>query len=553
VVRTGTAVVLRSPEELARRHPALAAAWDRRRVHALLVLPLVVAGRVIGTVGYAFDAPRTISDDELAFATAAAQQTSLALERIRLFDAERAARTEAEAARAVAERETRRVARLQAGTAAVAVPLTRAAVSHVVLAQALDAGGAVAGALHELSADGRELVLLDAMGYDDTVRRRIARMSMRGAGPAQRVARARRPEYLRSLAEWLGHGASPMPEGAASAPPRGVAVLPLVADERMLGVLTLSFAQPHAVAGDERAFLEAFAQQCAQAIARASAYEAERVARAEAEHASRAKGEFLANMSHELRTPLNAIAGHVQLVEMGLHGPVTPAQGEALGRVQAAGRHLLGLINDVLNYAKLEAGRVEYDLREVDLGEVVEATAALIAPQRLAKGQRWTLRLPEAPEARPVVWADRDKVGQVVLNLLSNAVKFTPEGGAITADVSAAGGAPDLVAVHIADTGIGIPADRTEAIFEPFVQVNATRARQHEGTGLGLTISRDLARGMGGDLTVTTTEGEGSTFHLLLRRVVTTEGDRTDRRFHDVRRAAGAERRDDGEVHDGAP
>ena len=397
------------------------------------------------------------------------------------------------------------------------------------------------------------------MGYDEAVRRRIARMPMRSAGPAQRVARARRPEYLRSLAEWLGHGASPMPEGAASAPPRGVAVLPLVADERMLGVLTLSFAQPHAVAVDERAFLEAFAQQCAQAIARASAYEAERVARAEAEHASRAKGEFLANMSHELRTPLNAIAGHVQLVEMGLHGPVTAAQGEALGRVQSAGRHLLGLINDVLNYAKLEAGRVEYDLREVDLCEVVEATAALIAPQRLAKGQRWSLRLPEAPEPRPMVWADRDKVGQVVLNLLSNAVKFTPEGGEITADVGAAGAAhavgaaPDLVAVHIADTGIGIPADRTEAIFEPFVQVNATRARQHEGTGLGLTISRDLARGMGGDLTVTSTEGEGSTFHLLLRRVVTIEGDRTDRRFHDVRRAAGAERRDDGEVHDGVP
>jgi signal transduction histidine kinase len=169
----------------------------------------------------------------------------------------------------------------------------------------------------------------------------------------------------------------------------------------------------------------------------------------------------------------------------------------------------------VLNFAKLEAGRVAFDLREVELREVLEATAPLVEPQRAARGLAWTMHLPEAP---CVVWADRDKLTQVLLNLLANAVKFTAPGGTIAVRVHAPADAPDEARVEVVDTGVGIPADQLEAIFEPFVQLGAEGTPRHEGTGLGLTISRDLARGMGGELIVRSAPGDGSTFVLTLRR-----------------------------------
>ncbi|GJG86929.1 hypothetical protein tb265_21100 [Gemmatimonadetes bacterium T265] len=244
------------------------------------------------------------------------------------------------------------------------------------------------------------------------------------------------------------------------------------------------------------------------AAERAARGEAE-AARASAEQANRAKGEFLANMSHELRTPLNAIAGYVQLIEMGVHGEVSEAQRDALGRVQRAQRHLLGLINDVLNYAKLDAGRVEYDLRPVDLGDAVRDVLAMVEPQLTAKG----LTVAAAPDAVVAV-ADAEKLAQVLLNLLSNAIKFTPSGGAVEVTVYAAG--PGGAEIRVRDTGIGIAADEQARIFDPFVQVQRGLTRATEGTGLGLAISRDLARGMGGELTVESAPGVGSTFTLRL-------------------------------------
>ena len=249
------------------------------------------------------------------------------------------------------------------------------------------------------------------------------------------------------------------------------------------------------------------------------------LARAAAVQADLAKSQFLANMSHELRTPLNAIQGYVQLIDIGIHGPVTDPQRESLARIDRAQRHLLGLVNDVLNFTRMGAGRVEYDVQAVDVADVIADVLPLVEPQLAQKRIDLEVRLsaPRAEDVEPParVWADYEKLGQIFLNLLSNAIKFTPSGGRVVVSFTtrADGSAPsDVAYFQVADTGIGIPRDRLDAIFEPFVQVRTDYARGTGGTGLGLAISRDLARGMGGDLRVRSVEGEGSTFTVALRR-----------------------------------
>jgi PAS domain S-box-containing protein len=241
---------------------------------------------------------------------------------------------------------------------------------------------------------------------------------------------------------------------------------------------------------------------------------AERAQR-EAMAANTAKSQFLAAMSHELRTPLNAIAGYLELIETGVYGPVTEAQHRALRRAQRSEQHLLSLINDVLNFAKLEAGRIEYHLEDLPLDEVVSQMMPMIEPQLAARGITHDAHV--APGI--MVRADRDKLQQVLLNLLSNAAKFTESGGRVTVETVACDAMPpDGVCLEVTDTGCGIPADKLEEIFDPFVQVHRKLTRVTEGSGLGLAISRDLARGMGGDLRVRSIEGEGATFMLLLHK-----------------------------------
>ncbi|MGH7647204.1 MAG: ATP-binding protein, partial [Gemmatimonadaceae bacterium] len=233
-------------------------------------------------------------------------------------------------------------------------------------------------------------------------------------------------------------------------------------------------------------------------------------------NANRAKSEFLAAMSHELRTPLNAIAGYVQLLELEVHGPLAPEQHAALDRVQRSQRYLLSLINDILNFAKLEAGRVEYSTQDVTLSNAVADVAPMIEPQLAAKRLIYDVHLDPAI----VVRADAEKLWQILLNLLSNAVKFTECGGRITVDTGVrgdGGGPTGVVYLRVTDTGAGIPANRLGTIFEPFVQIQRSLTNPSEGTGLGLAISRRLARGMGGDLRVRSVEGGGSTFTLMLR------------------------------------
>jgi PAS domain S-box-containing protein len=279
-----------------------------------------------------------------------------------------------------------------------------------------------------------------------------------------------------------------------------------------IGGLVFGHPDPGVFTEQHERIAAGIASWAAVAMDNARLYENERNARAEAQAASRVKSDFLTTMSHELRTPLNAIAGYAELLALGIRGPVTDAQREDLARIQRSQRHLLSLINDVLNFAKIESGHVDFDTRDVALSEIVGTIEVLVAPQLRARGLRYAC---EACDSAARVHADPDKVQQILLNLLSNAIKFTEPGGAITVSVELEDAA---AAIHVRDTGCGVPPDEIEEIFEPFVQLHRGLTTAHEGTGLGLAISRDLARAMAGDITAESTPGQGSTFTLTLPR-----------------------------------
>jgi PAS domain S-box-containing protein len=243
-----------------------------------------------------------------------------------------------------------------------------------------------------------------------------------------------------------------------------------------------------------------------------------------AEHANAAKSDFLSTMSHELRTPLHAISGYTQLLTLGIRGELTEPQRQDMERIAFASQHLLGLVTDVLNFARIEAGKVDYQLEEVEFASVLGELEPLIAPQLAAKQIAYTHDgcAPDTPDKPHRVRTDPEKLRQILLNLMTNAIKFTDVGGKVKIQCSTDDEA-GVVNVRVTDTGRGIAPDQLERIFEPFVQVDRHRTPgSQQGVGLGLAISRDLARGMGGELTAESTVGEGSTFTLRLPLWTTT-------------------------------
>jgi len=235
--------------------------------------------------------------------------------------------------------------------------------------------------------------------------------------------------------------------------------------------------------------------------------------RQEAERANRAKSDFLAMMSHELRTPLNAIGGYASLIGTGIRGPTTEQQRTDLGRIAHNQRHLLSLINNILSFAKVEAGAIQYTISSVDVASVLAGLDPIVAPQMQEK--KIVFRVIHC-EAGLFVRADEEKLRQILVNLLTNAMKFTPTGGRVE---MACEGRSDVVEITVRDTGIGISAENLQRVFDPFVQVDrhATQATD-QGTGLGLSISREMARAMQGDLSATSEVGVGSTFRVTLPR-----------------------------------
>jgi signal transduction histidine kinase len=249
--------------------------------------------------------------------------------------------------------------------------------------------------------------------------------------------------------------------------------------------------------------------EAARAESEAARSDAE-AARVDAESANRAKADFLASMSHELRTPLNAIGGYVDLIALEIHGPITEAQEAALARVKASQQHLLTLINDVLVFAKVEAGQIEFALHPLRAYDLVRSIEPLVAPLADAKGIALSAR---ECDPSPQLLGDEERIRQILLNLVGNAIKFTPAGGSVVLSCETE---PAWVSISVRDNGPGIDPEKQRTIFDPFIQVDRRLSNPGEGVGLGLAISRDLARAMGGELRVASTPGEGSTFTLRL-------------------------------------
>jgi signal transduction histidine kinase len=291
-------------------------------------------------------------------------------------------------------------------------------------------------------------------------------------------------------------------------------VVPLVVRARAQGAITfVSREGDPPFSPDEIGLAVDIAARCAMALDNARLYREADALRLAAEAANQSKSQFLGTMSHELRTPLNVIGGFTELLELGIEGPVTEKQRGALARIKTSQQHLLMLITEILNFVRIESGRMEYHFGQTDLGDaLVDVTDML---RGMAKEKSLTLVVPPG-DAAVAAWADADRVRQILVNLIMNAVKYTPAGGTITVSCATLG---DTVVARVADTGPGIPANRLESIFEPFVQLTSGLTDRRGGVGLGLPISRDLARAMNGDVVVESTSPDGSCFTLILPRV----------------------------------
>jgi signal transduction histidine kinase len=300
-------------------------------------------------------------------------------------------------------------------------------------------------------------------------------------------------------------------------------VVPLVVRGQVHGTIVfVSEPGSPAFTAEETKLALDLAVRAAVALDNARLYRTADALRSAAQRANKSKSELLRNMGHELRTPLSAIAGFTSIMAEGIQGPITPMQRRSLARIKANQEHLLGLITEVLNFARLESGGMTYESTAVPLPNALNTVADMLA--LAIKRARLRVVRP-ARDATVVAWADEDRVRQILLNLVMNAVKYgAKKDGTLALQCAHAG---DMVTASVSDTGVGIPPEKLASIFDPYVQLPAGASNREGGVGLGLAISRDLAHGMGGDLTVVSEPGRGTSFTLTLPRArgLTLHGD----------------------------
>ena len=463
-------------------------------IRSIAIIPLVARGQVNATVGLDYmRAHHAFTPEELRLAQTIAQQAAVALENAMLYEE--------------AQRQARRIQ--------TAAEIARIVVSVLdveeLLQQAVDLicqrfDYYYVGAF--LVDPSGEWAVLRA-GTGEAGRRMVAhghRLRVGGESMIGQACARRQPVIAQDVSEAEARYVNPLLPDT-----RAEMALPLIVGDRVLGALTIQADRPHAFSPQDLTVLGIVADSLAVALQNAMLYEEQKRTAERLRELDRLKTQFIANMSHELRTPLNSIIGFSRVILKGIDGPLTEAQRQDLTAIHNAGQHLLGLINDILDLSKIEAGRMELQFSEVDMREIIRGVMSTAVG--LTRDKPIELRQ-EVPEDLPPVWADPQRARQVLLNLVSNAVKFTDQGFIAVrawADES-------FVTIAVQDTGIGIPKEKQEEIFQEFTQVESGTTRRYGGTGLGLAIARRLVELMGGRIWVESEVGKGSTFFFTLPR-----------------------------------
>jgi signal transduction histidine kinase len=476
------------------------AAVERGGIRTLLAVPLRKDDRLLGIITAYRQEVRPFSDKQIALLQNFAAQAVIAMENARLLGELR--ESTAELARSVEELQ----ALAEVGRA-VSSTLDLQQVLGTILARSVDLSGADAGAIFRYSPAGLAYHLVEARGWDARLVRAVRELHIDGAATGMGEAAARRePLQFADLAERPSY---PLRDLTLAAGFRSVLIVPLIGAERVFGAIVLE----RRITGEFPAatvrLMQTIASQSALAIQNAGLFR-EIADKSEAlALASQHKSQFLANMSHELRTPLNAILGYAELMADGLYGELPERAAEVLERVQNNGRHLLALINDVLDLSKIEAGQLTLSLEDYALGEIVQSVVAAAEPLATTKGLKFTA---ETAPGLPRGHGDPRRIAQVLLNLAGNAIKFT-DAGEVAIRAEAENG---RFIVTVRDTGPGIAPEDHAKIFDEFQQVDNSSTRKKGGTGLGLAISKRMVEMQGGTLTVDSELGAGATFRVTL-------------------------------------
>ncbi len=455
-------------------------------VHTMIGVPLLRENAPIGVIGLARQRIEAFSEREIALVTTFADQAVIAIENARLID-ELRERT-AELGRSVEE-----LKMLSDVGRAVSSTLDLRTVLSTILTSSLGVTWANAGAIFRYVRAERAFRLVEAVGWEEELRQSVGDLCIAEAETAMGDAAARRTPI--QIADLARRPSAPLRDAALAAGFHSTLIVPLVGAERIFGAITLMRHEAGEFPAQTVRLMQTLASQSVLAIQNARLFREIADKSEQLALASQHKSQFLANMSHELRTPLNAILGYAELLVDGIYGALPEKAQGVLERVQSNGQHLLALINDVLDLAKIEAGQLTLTLEDYALAEVVRSVVAATEPLAATKGLKF---ITAVEDGLPMAHGDARRVSQVLLNLVGNAVKFTDQ-GEVEITASFANG---QFAIEVRDTGPGIAEADQERIFGEFQQIDNTSTRKKGGTGLGLAISKRMVEMQGGLISV---------------------------------------------------
>src|SRR5262245_44697713 len=471
---------------------------------SMLATPLLREGIAIGAIAIRRTEVRPFSERHIALLKTFADQAVIAIENVRLFQ-QLEARTR-ELARSVGELKA-----LGEVGQAVSSTLDLQTVLSTIVGRAVQLSGTDCGIIYEYDEERQEFHLRASHRMEEELVEAIRTAPIRqGEGATGRATTTRAPVQVINLLEEQELGATRLRPIAARLGYRSVLAVPLLREERILGALTVWRKEAGSFSAEVVNLLQTFATQSVLAIQNARLFREIEDKSRQIEAANRHKSEFLANMSHELRTPLNAIIGFSEVLGERMFGELNEKQAEYTEDILSSGRHLLSLINEILDLSKVEAGRMELELVKFDLPLAIDNARTFVRERATKHGINLDISV---DERLGDYVGDERKIKQILLNLLSNAVKFTPEGGRIGIKARQADGS---VEISVSDTGIGIAPEDQATIFEEFRQVGGDYAHKREGTGLGLTLAKKFVELHGGRIWVESEVGKGSTFSFTL-------------------------------------